>query len=671
MHTKAGFSQVPVPGYLPSSYDLEQTDADQIIQMVNEEVASTDKEMQVIMQSDNKHPHINKSGSFSRLRSFKLNDMGFSLNRISPITFDVENPQTPANHGTKGRAPTSMPREKRVPQNAQQGQTYDEVVNMNEAHHEPQGSASYNPDESVTNKHTFQNVQGRFVPPKVSNMPTQPQQQQQSSSEEGSKENTILNGPRHQKEMGAQDHPSGPADSAPQGPAPTAPTHTSQTGGPPQAPPVNNQNMEGCQKCDHHQYMPQDHQDLPECNGTTNGSTRVPGKSGKGPGPTKGKSKMSEPHPGTSSGTGSTAQPAGSSKNTIVCSACGKSGHWSKNCPYYNFCDVCKVTTHSTHMCRASKHGNTTARSPVCIYCGKTNHGSAYCRYRLRDNCEEPRNTPDALRTGTAGENLAPAPRNQTRSAPHNNNNVPFSHSDGRAQDQPNRGQLGSQPRGQYNGSQQGPKHRDQTSAAPRGQQTGTNPSFPPRGQQHTHFNEGFNRRYSPPTFPSPGFNNTMASDAVGRSIIQLVENQSHSLDFILAGQQSQMDAYKEMTCSNQAREDDALFAGIQVYDGEDPSCFEGWLDAVKQACNMTDRNLRKELMKKSTGAIRETLSMMNPYWTDDDIISKLRQDFSSMSTMNRAREELKDLKQLPSQPISSYMYKYGRIHFLATGNQA
>ena len=41
------------------------------------------------------------------------------------------------------------------------------------------------------------------------------------------------------------------------------------------------------------------------------------------------------------------------------------------------------------------------------------------------------------------------------------------------------------------------------------------------------------------------------------------------------------------------------------------------------------------------------------------------------MSTMNRAKEELKDLKQLPGQPISSYMYKYGRIHFLATGNQA
>ena len=322
-------------------------------------------------------------------------------------------------------------------------------------------------------------------------------------------------------------------------------------------------------------------------------------------------------------------------------------------------------------MCRALKHGNATAGSPVCIYCGKTNHGSAYCRYRQRHNHEEPRNTPDALRTGTTGENLAPTARSQTGSDPHNNNKVPFSHLDGRAQDQPNRGQSGSQPRGQHDGGQHRPKHREQTVAAPRGQQMDTNPSFPPRGQQHAHFNERFNRRYSPPTFPSHGFNNTMASDALGRSIIQLAENQSCSLDFILAGQQLQMDTYKEMTCSNQAREDDTLFVGIQVYDGEDPSCFKGWLDAVEQACNMTDRNLRKELMKKSTGAIRETLSMVNPYWTDDNIISKLRQDFSSMSTMNSDREELKDLKQLPGQPISSYMYKYRRIHFLATGNQA
>ena len=84
MCTQAGFSLVPVPGYLPSSNDLEQTNTDQIIQTANEEVTSTNREMQVIMQGDTKHPHINKSGSFSRLRSFELNDMGFSFKQNKP-----------------------------------------------------------------------------------------------------------------------------------------------------------------------------------------------------------------------------------------------------------------------------------------------------------------------------------------------------------------------------------------------------------------------------------------------------------------------------------------------------------------------------------------------------------------------------------------------------------
>ena len=116
--------------------------------------------------------------------------------------------------------------------------------------------------------------------------------------------------------------------------------------------------------------------------------------------------------------------------------------------------------------------------------------------------------------------------------------NNPFSHIDGRGQDQQYRGHQRSQP-------------REQSGAAPRGEQTDNNNyNFPPRRQQHAHFDERYNRRYSPPTFPSLAFNNTMTSNAVGRSRIQLAENQSHSLDFILVGQQSQMDAYREMTCS-------------------------------------------------------------------------------------------------------------------------
>ena len=115
MCTKAGFSLVPVPGYLSTSNDLKHTDASQIIQMANKEVSSISREMQIIMRGDNKHTHINKSGSFSTLRSFELNDMGFSLNKISPITFDIDNPQILADHGIKSRALTLTLRERRAP----------------------------------------------------------------------------------------------------------------------------------------------------------------------------------------------------------------------------------------------------------------------------------------------------------------------------------------------------------------------------------------------------------------------------------------------------------------------------------------------------------------------------------------------------------------------------
>ena len=325
-------------------------------------------------------------------------------------------------------------------------------------------------------------------------MATEPQQQ--SSSEEGSKENTILNGPQHNKEKSAQSHPSKPTDDGPQGSAPTAPT--TQAGGPPQAPPVTNTNR--------------NHQDPPERN-HTNGSTKAPTKD---QGATKSK-KASETHPRNMTN----ADPATQPSNTTICSGCGESGHCSRNCPYYNFCDFCRVTTHSTHMCRANKRG---PESPVCIYCGKTNHSSAYCRYRPKDNREEPRRTPDVLKTGATGENSASAPRYQTGPAHHNTNNNPLSHIDRRGQNQQYRGPQRSQP-------------REQSGAAPRGEQTdNNNQNFPPRRQQHAHFNEGYNRRYSPPTFPSLAFNNTMTSDTVGRSIYTIGRESVSLFRFYFSG---------------------------------------------------------------------------------------------------------------------------------------
>ena len=62
---------------------------------------------------------------------------------------------------------------------------------------------------------------------------------------------------------------------------------------------------------------------------------------------------------------------------------------------------------------------------------------------------------------------------------------------------------------------------------------------------------------------------------------------------------------------------------------------------------------------------------MMDERWMDDNIITKLHQDFSSLSTMNRVREELKNLYQEPGEPITVFIYKYGQMHYLSTGIRA
>ena len=117
--------------------------------------------------------------------------------------------------------------------------------------------------------------------------------------------------------------------------------------------------------------------------------------------------------------------------------------------------------------------------------------------------------------------------------------------------------------------------------------------------------------------------------------------------------------------------DDDALFHSIEVYDGTNPAKFEKWIDSIDQGSHITGRDLKKELVKKSDRVIRNTLSMMNGRWSDDAIITKLCQDLSSLSTMNRVREELNYLYQEPGEPITVFIYKYGQMHYLSTGIRA
>ena len=98
-------------------------------------------------------------------------------------------------------------------------------------------------------------------------------------------------------------------------------------------------------------------------------------------------------------------------------------------------------------------------------------------------------------------------------------------------------------------------------------------------------------------------------------------------LRFLRPQQKSQIEVYQELTRSNKEKEHDALFTSIPVFDGDRTQC-EQWLDDMDQATRISGRDLRTELIKKSTGVVRQVIMMAHPDASDDDLINIIREDF-------------------------------------------
>ena len=100
------FLLVPAPSYLPNIDSRAST-----------EVRRVENEMMVIMQEhqereQNDVSHKSFHSSFSRIRSEELNNMGYGLSRISPITFEDDAFRMLSNRA-KDRALTLTPRKKK------------------------------------------------------------------------------------------------------------------------------------------------------------------------------------------------------------------------------------------------------------------------------------------------------------------------------------------------------------------------------------------------------------------------------------------------------------------------------------------------------------------------------------------------------------------------------
>ena len=109
------------------------------------------------------------------------------------------------------------------------------------------------------------------------------------------------------------------------------------------------------------------------------------------------------------------------------------------------------------------------------------------------------------------------------------------------------------------------------------------------------------------------------------------------------------------------------MFTPIKIFDGTNRQAFEDWINEINQACRASDRDFRTEIFKKSTGAVQQVVLSCDEF-TDDELVAKLRSCFSHAPTMNEAREELWNMRQMEHESVSVYMYRWGRALYWSSG---
>ena len=192
--------------------------------------------------------------------------------------------------------------------------------------------------------------------------------------------------------------------------------------------------------------------------------------------------------------------------------------------------------------------------------------------------------------------------------------------------------------------------------------------SQPQVSHHQTRFNEGLNKQYSP-NYANP-YQSPLGSipgQDLSTTLMELANIQSRSLEMMAASQRSQQEAFQELTRASRDKANDSMFTSIKIFDGTNRQAFEDWIDEVNQACRASNRDFRTKLFKKSAGAVRQVILSCDKF-TDDELVAKLRSCFSHAPTMNEAREELRNMRQMEHESISVYMYRWGRALYRSSG---
>ena len=136
--------------------------------------------------------------------------------------------------------------------------------------------------------------------------------------------------------------------------------------------------------------------------------------------------------------------------------------------------------------------------------------------------------------------------------------------------------------------------------------------------------------------------------------------------------QDEQAHALRTLAANYRQRDYDRLFNAIPMYNGEDVTACEDWLEKLETACRTGKRDIRDVAITCAEGPV---LEVINSVKEDEDwpvLKDEIRRCFSENKTPVHAAALLDDFPpQGPNQNLRAFLYKYTKLHKIASGVQA
>ena len=108
------------------------------------------------------------------------------------------------------------------------------------------------------------------------------------------------------------------------------------------------------------------------------------------------------------------------------------------------------------------------------------------------------------------------------------------------------------------------------------------------------------------------------------------------------------------------------------MYNGEDPTACEEWLEKLETACRIGRRDIRDVAITCVEGLVLEVINSMQEDEEWPMLRDEIRRCFSDNKTPVHAAALLEDFPaQGPNQNLRAFLYKYTKLHKMATNIQA